>query len=291
MRCLVSFLFSAIYLFHADAATAATCLDDVAAFAQRICGEIASSGNDVSVDANGNVNAGVSNIIKRAVGGASAEMNGHVIYNTYTGVARDQLAGVQFNVIDCKQKMVAVALVQLCPDHPGGEHPPVRPRIDGGQFQNKGLKAALTSVTPLGNTVTASVHLENISDSVQLVHYCALTAEVNAHLKDGRTLTLDSSRVGGIDNSYASELRYCISSAHLENMTQLMPGASSDITLTWYSHQDKPIPPDQSISFPFNVIASTVPSKYKDSEALSAYAGPIHSAVINFPFVPFSTER
>jgi hypothetical protein len=96
-------------------ANAASCLDDVANFAIRICGDIATSGTSTVVDANGNIDANISNIIERVVGGASTAINGHVLYDTYVGVARDQLAGVHFSDIDCRQKMVNVAVAQVCP--------------------------------------------------------------------------------------------------------------------------------------------------------------------------------
>jgi hypothetical protein len=94
--------------------TAASCLDAVASFAIRICGDIANSGSNTMVDATGNVDANVSNIIRRIVGGANTTINGHVLYDTYTGVIRDQLGPAQFNVIDCRQKMVTVAVAQVC---------------------------------------------------------------------------------------------------------------------------------------------------------------------------------
>jgi hypothetical protein len=94
--------------------TAASCLDQVSDFAIRICGEIANSGTKTVVDASGNVQAGVSDIIRNVVGGASTNLNGHVLYDTYTGVVRDQLGAAQFNVIDCRQKMVNVAVAQVC---------------------------------------------------------------------------------------------------------------------------------------------------------------------------------
>jgi hypothetical protein len=105
---------------------AATCLDDVANFAIRICGDIANSGTSTVVDANGNIDASISNIIKMVVGGASTSINGHILYDTYVGVARDQLAGVHFSDIDCRQKMVNIAVAQVCQIVPPPPPPPQR---------------------------------------------------------------------------------------------------------------------------------------------------------------------
>jgi len=100
--------------FISKPAVAASCLEEVASFAIRICGEIATSGTSTVVDANGNVDASISNIIKKVVGGGSASINGHMLYDTYVGVARDQLVGIHFSDIDCRQKMVNVAVAQVC---------------------------------------------------------------------------------------------------------------------------------------------------------------------------------
>jgi len=95
-------------------AIASSCLDEVANFAIRICGDIATSGTSTIVDENGDIDSSISNIIKEVVGGSSSSINGHILYDTYVGVARDQLAGVYFSDIDCRQKMVNVAVAQVC---------------------------------------------------------------------------------------------------------------------------------------------------------------------------------
>jgi hypothetical protein len=92
------FILALIVSMYCSGAMAASCLDEVAAFAARICGDIANSGTSTVVDANGNIDAGISNIIRKVVGGASTSINGHLLYDTYAGVAREQLAGAQFNV-------------------------------------------------------------------------------------------------------------------------------------------------------------------------------------------------
>jgi hypothetical protein len=114
MKPIVSIVFAALTILQGKPAAAASCLDDVATFAIRICGDIATTGSSTVVDANGNIDANISNIIKKVVGGASTSINGHILYDTYVGVARDQLASVHFNDIDCRQKMVNVAVSQVC---------------------------------------------------------------------------------------------------------------------------------------------------------------------------------
>jgi hypothetical protein len=101
-------------LLGVTAAQAESCLDDVASFALKICGEIANSGSRTIVDANGNLDANVSSIVRRVIGGGNASINGQMLYETYSGVLREQLSGAQFNVLDCRQKMVDVAVKQVC---------------------------------------------------------------------------------------------------------------------------------------------------------------------------------
>jgi hypothetical protein len=103
----------------------ASCLSEVSAFAKDICGEIDGAGTQTVVDANGNVDASVSNIIRRVVGGGSATVNGQILYDTYTGVVRDQLGSAKFNVLDCRQKMVNVAVAQVCQPTPPSPPPVV----------------------------------------------------------------------------------------------------------------------------------------------------------------------
>ena len=67
------------------------------------------------LDANGNVSANVSDIVKRVVGSGSAELKGRVLYDTYVNVIREQLGQTIFNIMSCKEKMVGVAIQQACP--------------------------------------------------------------------------------------------------------------------------------------------------------------------------------
>jgi hypothetical protein len=95
----------------------ATCLDDVSTFAIKICGEIDKSGTHTVVDASGKIDANISNIVKKIVGGGSADVSGKVLEETYTNVLQTELSKQIFNVLECRQKMVAVAVAQVCQQH------------------------------------------------------------------------------------------------------------------------------------------------------------------------------
>jgi hypothetical protein len=86
----------------------------VSDFSIKICGEIEKSGTKSVVTAEGKLDAGVSTIIKKIVGGGSAEISGTVLSETYENVARDELGQDRFNVRECRQKMVEVAVRQVC---------------------------------------------------------------------------------------------------------------------------------------------------------------------------------
>jgi hypothetical protein len=92
----------------------ASCLDDVSTFAIRICGEIETSGKSTTVDANGKLDATVGNIITKIVGNGSADVSGQVLVKTFENVTQDQLGKELFNVRTCREKMVDVAIAQVC---------------------------------------------------------------------------------------------------------------------------------------------------------------------------------
>jgi len=141
-------IFLSVFLFILGLTSAsASCLKEVTGFAIDICGDIDKSTNRTVVDADGNVTANVSNIIKKVLGGASTTVNGHVLYETYTGVVHDQLSAAQFNVLDCRQKMVAVAVSQVCLTQPPPPPPPASgwPESTGEQAVDS-VHAALNSL-------------------------------------------------------------------------------------------------------------------------------------------------
>jgi hypothetical protein len=93
----------------------ASCLQEVASFANSICGEIEKSGAKSTVDANGKLDASIGNIVTKVIG-ASGSLNGSakVLEESYKGVLQDQLGSELFNVRKCREEMVAVALRQVC---------------------------------------------------------------------------------------------------------------------------------------------------------------------------------
>lgn len=117
-----------IFCCHANQATA-SCLDEVASFAARICGDIEKSGTKRVVDASGKLDADVGSIVRRVVGGGSADVSGSVLIENYNNVLQNQLGSELFNVRACRERMVGVAVSQVCqpnkpPPPPGDRRPP-----------------------------------------------------------------------------------------------------------------------------------------------------------------------
>jgi len=105
------------------------CLDEAADFAEKICGEIQTSGYTQLIEANGELKVGISGIVRKVLGDAGANVNGKILQNTYEGVLREDLAKAQFNVIDCKMKMANAAISQVCMQQSDLNHHEERKKI------------------------------------------------------------------------------------------------------------------------------------------------------------------
>ncbi len=92
----------------------ASCLDDAANYADRICGEISDSGSEAFVDASGNLTAEASSIIRRVFGSASGQLHINALKTNYINVVREDLAIELKNARQCRMKMEAVARQEVC---------------------------------------------------------------------------------------------------------------------------------------------------------------------------------
>lgn len=92
----------------------ADCLNDVADFAIRICGEIAKSGAKTTVTADGKLDANISSIISRIVGGGTASASGSVTRETFENLAQKDLPTALADNYGCRNTMVAVAVSRVC---------------------------------------------------------------------------------------------------------------------------------------------------------------------------------
>lgn len=91
-----------------------SCLDEVVKFANGICGEIQRSGTSNVVEANGQLKADVSGIVRRVLGNAGGNLNGKAAVGAYENVLRVDLSKELFNIRECRIKMVDVGRSELC---------------------------------------------------------------------------------------------------------------------------------------------------------------------------------
>ena len=89
----------------------ASCLDEAAAFAKSICGEISNKGDSNSVSAE--LSAKVDNFLTR-IGGVSGGAKFDAAKSSYDNVIRDELEKEHTNYRECAQNMANVGITQVC---------------------------------------------------------------------------------------------------------------------------------------------------------------------------------
>lgn len=95
-------------------APGADCLDRAVEFAQKVCGEIQRSGATQVIEANGQLKASISGIIRRVLGEVDVGGGGKSVRESYENVLRQDLSKELFNIRDCRMKMVEVGKVEAC---------------------------------------------------------------------------------------------------------------------------------------------------------------------------------
>ena len=97
-----------------SASASAGCLDEVASFAERICGQIKTSGSSQLTEANGELKAEVSGIVRRVLGEGGGAINVKHLGDAYENVLRQDLGKELFDVRSCRIKMVEVGRSEAC---------------------------------------------------------------------------------------------------------------------------------------------------------------------------------
>lgn len=92
----------------------ANCLDDASKFAERICGELNTRGTTNLLEANGQLKADVSGIVKKVVGEGSASINGKYLKEAYENVLRSDLAKELSDNRSCRKEMAKAGLSHAC---------------------------------------------------------------------------------------------------------------------------------------------------------------------------------
>lgn len=97
----------------------ADCLNDAAAFANRICGEVSNRGSSRLVTSSGELNAEAKGLIRKLLGSAGGELKGQTEFTGYENVLREQLASELVNVRQCGIRMAEAAIKQVCSANAG----------------------------------------------------------------------------------------------------------------------------------------------------------------------------
>jgi hypothetical protein len=91
-----------------------SCLDETAAFAERVCGAISNTGKSDLVSGSGQLTAEARGLVAKALGTAQGDAKFEATVSSYENVVREELAKEHANVRECKVKMVNVAVGQAC---------------------------------------------------------------------------------------------------------------------------------------------------------------------------------
>ena len=97
-----------LFVFSFSTSAHSGCLDDMAKFAEQICGEISKNGSSSIVNASGGLNAEAEGLLKKFLGGAGVEGRFEVAKQSYENVLREDLGSELQNNRNCRIKMVDV---------------------------------------------------------------------------------------------------------------------------------------------------------------------------------------
>jgi hypothetical protein len=92
----------------------ATCLDDAAAFSDRVCGELSNRGSTQLVTGSGELTAEAKGLVARMLGSAQGSGTVTAAVSTYENVTREELATDHANARECRERMAEVAVKQVC---------------------------------------------------------------------------------------------------------------------------------------------------------------------------------
>lgn len=110
--------FVAFLLIFFPSVAFASCLEEAAGFAERVCGEISSRGSSQLISGSGELNAQAKGLIARMLGSAEGDAKVDAAISSYENVAREQLSSEHSNVRDCRMRMIETAVKQVCPEAP-----------------------------------------------------------------------------------------------------------------------------------------------------------------------------
>jgi len=130
----------------------ASCLEEAADFAERVCGEISSRGSSQLVSGSGDLNAEAKGLIARMLGTAQGDIKVNAAISSYENVAREELTKEHANVRDCRMRMIEVAVKQVCPETPVKNN-------------RSSIIQPLQQFYTTGSTITQRLRMSNVTDA------------------------------------------------------------------------------------------------------------------------------
>lgn len=114
MKAVIAISLAGLWATSTSLSALASCLDETAAFAERVCGEISNKGSSEYISGSGDLSAEAKGLIARMLS-AQAGANFDAVISSYENVVHEELAKEHANARECKIKMVKVAMAQVCP--------------------------------------------------------------------------------------------------------------------------------------------------------------------------------
>lgn len=114
LHCVVVSLVLSLTSFSAHA----SCLEQAAAFAERICGEISNKGSSRLVSGSGELTAEAQGIVARILGNARGSAKVEAATSSYENVIREELAKEHKDRRGCAERMASVGVAQECNKRP-----------------------------------------------------------------------------------------------------------------------------------------------------------------------------
>jgi hypothetical protein len=108
------FLIGAVLAFGGATPCRATCLEDAAAFAERVCGAIQQGGSSTVLTASGQLSAEAKGWLSKLVGSAGADVDAEAVEKRFEGVVQDQLGPERSAARQCRSDMAKFAASEVC---------------------------------------------------------------------------------------------------------------------------------------------------------------------------------
>lgn len=149
----------------------ASCLKDASDFAEKICGQIQTSGNHSLVETNGDLKIGVSGIVRKVLGNADSTINGKYLSESYENVLQKDLSKELFNIRDCRMKMAQVGESELCSKQINSQNKSGNNAEKNKIFRQKKIEPTTTINNVSNGKKSPVINIQESSDIITTINY------------------------------------------------------------------------------------------------------------------------